>query len=105
MGNLEIRVAEYPRDDNMYHDTCVECGTKCVHAYLTATIVKIPLCPACLAEFAGEAAAALEAVKRSCYYCRNRMYDIEGDPRCSLMQKYVEPGETCDSFTPVESAQ
>ena len=106
MGNLEIRVAEFPRDDNMQHDTCVKCSTRCVHAYLTAAIVKIPLCPTCLEEFVGEANAVLAAVKRSCYYCRNRTYDIEGDPHCALTQKYVEPGETCDKFDPrPESAQ
>lgn len=55
MNNVEIRKASRLRDDNLHNDTCIECGAKHVRAYLTTTIVKVPLCPGCLKRFAAEA--------------------------------------------------
>lgn len=98
MGNIEIRKAEYPKDDNLYNDTCAECGVKCVRAYLTATIVKIPLCADCMKKFAEEARQCVDDVRRTCDFCKHRYLDSLGDARCRLTDHFTDRGECCDSF-------
>lgn len=98
MGNVEIRKALWQRDDNCYNDTCIECGVKCARAYLTTTIVKVPLCLECLKQFAAEAKECVDEVQHTCDFCRHQTMDGHGDVRCALTNKFTDRGECCDKF-------
>lgn len=97
MDTIRIRKADFA-DENVYEDTCLNCGVKCVRAYLTAAIVKVPLCLVCLEELVAEGREALDDCKRTCDFCKWQTLDDREDARCSLTNNFTSRGETCPKF-------